>query len=125
MAELTNIDGLRLRFDAKSVTAVADHDDAGNPGTYVYGVMKTAQHVMQAADDFLTGLAIRQSFVPLNRPSGTRIWINAGAVDYVRERLPTDIPTVGSVVSFGGTPQALAQNYATAAAALHAVNNKL
>jgi hypothetical protein len=120
VAELVTTDGLLIRFDAKHVEAIADHDDVGKPQTSVYGIMPGALQIPETVPGFIARIGLNSKLVQFTRPSGTAIWINVDAVGSLRPRIATDIPTVNTVINIGSRSQGIKETISVVTAALNA-----
>ena len=124
MTELVNSGGLRIKFDPKSDSAVTDHDEAGQPQTCVYGILKTPQKIGGTVDAFLSLIGLKAKFVHFNRPNGTSVWINVDAVDSLIQSNPADHPGSHAVINAGDLSQAVRETIDAAATALNAHGGK-
>jgi hypothetical protein len=88
MANLTTADGLVFLFDPSAITMVADRDaDTGALGTNIYGLQAGPLKTAGTVDTFLSGIGLLANFAPLTRPNGSPVWVNAKAVNVVRQPL--------------------------------------
>ena len=123
MAELTTVDGHHIVFDPSGISAVADRDPTtGSVVTCVHGITADMVKVRETVVGFLGRLTIAGKFAKLTRPDHSPVWINAAAVRLLRAPLPGQYPAdVKSVVSVDSFTQAVAEDVATARAAINAL----
>ena len=126
MASLTTTDGLQISFDPSGVTAVADHDDAGDAVTTVYGITGGTLRIAETVDGFLKRIGVDANFGKLTRPNGTFVWINCKAVSTVRPPLQGEYgASVQAVVSVGSLTQAVQEMPAAVTQIVKAHNGNL
>jgi hypothetical protein len=118
MPSLKTTGGIEFFFAAGAIAAVADHDDTGAPGTFVYGVGPVALNVAESPSAFLSRMGLGNALVVLTKPNNLTVWINPAAVGYVRAAGAGDPPAKAELV-IGGRVQRILEDPATAVAKLN------
>jgi hypothetical protein len=120
MPKMKTLGGTDFFFAVSTITAVADHDDTGAPGTFVYGVGSAALNIAESPSVFLSRLGLSSVFVSLTKPNNLTIWVNPMAVGYVRAAGAGDPPPEKAELVIGGRIQRILEDPAAAVAKLNA-----
>jgi hypothetical protein len=117
---MRTLSGLDFFFAVSAVAVVADHDDTGAPGTFVYGVGPAALHIVESPSAFLSRLGLSSTFVSMTKPNNLTIWVNPAAVGYIRGASAGDPPPERAELVIGGRVQRILEDPAAAVAKLNA-----
>ena len=119
MTEIT-LNGMRMAFNASGIARL-DHgaDQNGQPAVTVYGSIPHTFIFAGTAQQFMAVIGVNGGYVDVRgAPGGALMTLNAKAVSWIREPLPSDHPAAQSVLQCGGVTLNLLDPYATVLAAV-------